>query len=80
MSRLLQVSSPPSLLPRNELNERMSETDKRQDLTDEAFVDGWFLTGDIGQWNKDGTLSIIDRKKNLVKLAGGEYVAIERLE
>lgn len=53
---------------------------KRQDLTDEAFVDGWFLTGDIGQWNKDGTLSIIDRKKNLVKLSGGEYIAIERLE
>lgn len=55
--------------------------DKRDDLTKEAFTDdGWFMTGDIAQWNKDGTLSVIDRKKNLVKLAGGEYIALERLE
>ncbi|KAG0660768.1 long-chain fatty acid-CoA ligase [Rhodotorula mucilaginosa] len=54
---------------------------KREDLTKEALTDdGWFLTGDIGQWNEDGTLSIIDRKKNLIKLQGGEYIALERLE
>lgn len=48
---------------------------KREDLTKEALTaDGWFMTGDIGQWNPDGTLSIIDRKKNLVKLSGGEYI------
>lgn len=48
---------------------------KREDLTKEAITeDGWFITGDIGQWNPDGTLSIIDRKKNLVKLSGGEYI------
>ncbi len=29
----------------------------------------WFCTGDSGQWNEDGSLSIIDRKKNLLKLA-----------
>ena len=45
---------------------------KREDLDKEAFAEGgWFKTGDIGQWNKDGTLAIIDRLKNLVKLAGG---------
>ncbi|KAF5317744.1 hypothetical protein D9619_012548 [Psilocybe cf. subviscida] len=42
--------------------------------------DGWFRTGDVGRWNADGTLSIVDRLKNLVKLQGGEYIALERLE
>nr|BBE10601.1 long-chain acyl-CoA synthetase [Rhodotorula toruloides] len=54
---------------------------KQDQLTKESWTeDGWFKTGDVGQWNKDGTLSVIDRKKNLVKLAGGEYIALERLE
>ncbi|KAJ3424363.1 long-chain-fatty-acid--coa ligase [Anaeramoeba flamelloides] len=42
--------------------------------------DGWFKTGDIGKINSDGTLSIIDRKTNIVKLSNGEFVAIEQLE
>jgi long-chain acyl-CoA synthetase len=42
--------------------------------------DGWFYTGDIGQFMSDGSISIVDRKKNLVKLKGGEYIAIERME
>ncbi|WFC99460.1 long-chain-fatty-acid--CoA ligase [Malassezia yamatoensis] len=54
---------------------------KRPEVTEEALTpDGWLLTGDVGQWNADGTLSLIDRKKNLVKLQGGEYIALERLE
>eukprot|EP00518_Triparma_eleuthera_P004587 CAMPEP_0182457702 /NCGR_PEP_ID=MMETSP1319-20130603/3210_1 /TAXON_ID=172717 /ORGANISM="Bolidomonas pacifica, Strain RCC208" /LENGTH=760 /DNA_ID=CAMNT_0024656227 /DNA_START=42 /DNA_END=2324 /DNA_ORIENTATION=+ len=42
--------------------------------------DGFFHTGDIGQFMKDGSLRIVDRKKNLVKLKGGEYIAIENME
>jgi hypothetical protein len=42
--------------------------------------DGWFHTGDIGVWTTDGQLKIVDRLKNLVKLKGGEYVALESME
>ncbi|KIJ18044.1 hypothetical protein PAXINDRAFT_167347 [Paxillus involutus ATCC 200175] len=56
---------------------------KRPDLNEDETIftkDGWLRTGDVGQWNPDGTLSLIDRIKNLVKLQGGEYIALERLE
>lgn len=54
---------------------------KRPDINKEALTDdGWFKTGDVGKINEDGTISITDRIKNLVKLAHGEYIAIESLE
>ncbi|KAF4630560.1 hypothetical protein G7Y89_g7570 [Cudoniella acicularis] len=43
-------------------------------------ADGWFMTGDIGEFDNNGHLMIIDRKKNLVKTLNGEYIAIEKLE
>ena len=49
--------------------------------TAEAIApDGWFKTGDIGEWDKNGHLKVIDRKKNLVKTLNGEYIALEKLE
>lgn len=40
----------------------------------------WFYTGDIGEMQANGSLKIIDRKKDLVKLHHGEYVSLTKVE
>jgi len=42
--------------------------------------DGWFHTGDIGMITPDGSIKLVDRLKNLIKLKGGEYIAVENME
>jgi long-chain acyl-CoA synthetase len=43
---------------------------KKPEETAQALIDGWFLTGDIGKFDEDGYLSVVDRKKDMI-IAGG---------
>jgi long-chain acyl-CoA synthetase len=53
---------------------------KDEKLTDEAVVNGYFHTGDIGEIDSDGFLKITDRKKEMFKTSGGKYIAPQILE
>jgi long-chain acyl-CoA synthetase len=53
---------------------------KDPEATARAIKDGYFFTGDVGEFTEQGFLRITDRKKDLIKTAGGKYVAPQKLE
>ena len=71
--------------PRGELLVRghmlLTEYYKSPEETKKAILpDGWFRTGDIATVDSRGRFAIIDRVKNVLKLAHGEYISPERIE
>jgi long-chain acyl-CoA synthetase len=71
--------------PRGELlfrgNTLFREYYKSPEETAKAMTeDGWFKTGDIATVDSLGRFTIIDRRKNVLKLAQGEYISPERIE
>lgn len=52
---------------------------REDEKTDEAFAHGWFHSGDLGQFDEDGILWFVDRKKDVIK-TGGENVSTVEVE
>ncbi|KAI7283964.1 acetyl-CoA synthetase-like protein [Hortaea werneckii] len=81
----MEYTSQDKPYPRGELLVRgptvFKEYYKNTEDTAKSFTeDGWFKTGDIVSIDELGRFRVIDRRKNVLKLAQGEYISPERIE
>lgn len=53
---------------------------KNKELTDKTIINNYLHTGDIGNLDNEGFLTITDRKKEIFKTSGGKYIAPTHLE
>jgi long-chain acyl-CoA synthetase len=74
----VRIASDKEILVRSEM--MFSGYYKAPDETAKVFADGWLLTGDLGEFDEDGFLKIIGRKKELIVTSTGKKVAPALLE
>ncbi|MFY9225464.1 MAG: long-chain fatty acid--CoA ligase [Blastocatellia bacterium] len=53
---------------------------KDPEATKQAFIDGWYYSGDIGHFDDEGNLIITDRKKDIIITSGGKNIAPQNIE